>query len=471
MSRIGATISGFQQRLLNQLARTNQAAATSALRLSTGSRVNSPGDSPSSFLQVQLLQQRLSELAAVKSNVEVAANLGAEAQTTIDEIRTQLAAIRAELLLDEDGDLSPAERTASQAVIDDAVASIRSLVRSPILGQRFLDGSSHYTVSGVVTSQIERIDVFSLRGGATLSGTVATAATRGTVTYTGAAGAVNSGDATLTLGGRRGATAVSVVNGESLADVRDRINADSHATGITASVAGDDLVLTSVDYGAEAAIAVAVTSGTFNTSGTPAGTDAVVTINGKSIAANDVDGNRVSFHDQGIHAVIDLQPGFTGALSAMTISDEAVARFALSSRPSDTTAFALPGLQPELLGGVSGTLADLASGGALAGLGTHTSQAIRVVDEALARLAVAEGRVNAFADMAVASAARLTDGLTDELDSALDSINGVDEEAETALLAHQEALAANTISAMAILRDFQARVVNLLQLITQAAAR
>ena len=57
MSRIGASIAGFERVLLNNLARTDQAALTAALRLATGNKVNVPSDDPSAFAQLSWLEQ------------------------------------------------------------------------------------------------------------------------------------------------------------------------------------------------------------------------------------------------------------------------------------------------------------------------------------------------------------------------------------------------------------------------------
>jgi hypothetical protein len=172
------------------------------------------------------------------------------------------------------------------------------------------------------------VTVLSLSDDTTLAGAVTSAATRATVTYTGGGGSkINSGDATFTLTGQRGATVISVTHNESLSAVRDRINADSHDTGITAAVAGNNLIFTTVDYGSDASLLIDVTSGSFATAGSTAGTDAVVTINGQSIAADDVSGNRVWFRDQGVNVQIDFQAGFTGAFSSVAVADDSVARF------------------------------------------------------------------------------------------------------------------------------------------------
>ena len=173
----------------------------------------------------------------------------------------------------------------------------------------------------------------------------------------------------MTLTGERGSSVIQVTNGQTLTNAAAAINQVSHETGIVASVSSDDLTLTSVDYGEDATTGIDVTSGTFATSGTPQGSDAVVKVNGISISSAQVDGNRVRYISNGTHVAIDFQPGFTGAFSSISVLDDDVANFRLSADVGDVTQLGLPGVGTELLGGVSGTLSDLLSGGSLCASG------------------------------------------------------------------------------------------------------
>lgn len=466
MSRIGASITGFEQFLLTQLARINQSSVASAIRLSTGKIVNFPKDDPSAFFQIHRFEQQQSIVNDLRANIEVAATVGAESQKTVDEIRTQLNTIRTKLVEDENQTLTQAQRDANQVLIDAAIEKIRSLARTSINGRRYLDGSSDHSFSGLNPAQIKKINVLSLYDDTVISGTVTTPATQAIVTYTGLLGNIN-GSATFTLTGKRGSSTISVTNGEALAAARDRINNVSHKTGITASVTGDVLTFTTVDYGDAATIGINVTSGTFTTAGTYAGTDAVVTINGKSIPNSDVDGNLVSYREYGVNVQIDLKAGFVGALASVTISDDNVAKFALSTRASERTPFAVPPLFPNVLGGVSGIVTDVGSGGSLAGLGTKTSAAIRVIDEALAQMTVIDGRIDAFADVTVASSSRLMKEFSTQLQTSLDNINAVDEDAESLILAKNKGLTANTTYAMTVLQQQQEYILNIFKLMAQ----
>ena len=73
-----------------------------------------------------------------------------------------------------------------------------------------------------------------------------------------------------------------------------------------------------------------------------------------------------------------------------------------------------------MLGGPSGRLDQLASGGTLDGLDSNTSQAIRVVDEALADLTRIEGAVDGFFNSAITSTSDLLSALETDLEDAVD---------------------------------------------------
>ncbi|MBI2479766.1 MAG: hypothetical protein HYV60_14370 [Planctomycetia bacterium] len=464
MSRIGATISGLDQYFLTQLKNFDNEALKSAIRLATGKQVPLPAYDPSAFVLISSFENRLKVIDSTKTQVDVAANLGAETQLVLEQTRSNLESIRSALSLDEDLLLSSEERDAQQAIVDAAVLAIRDLAGTEINGRRVLDGSVNYTFSGRDNTQIKSIQAFAIRE-TSFSGSVSAAATQSSEQYTGLLGNVSTGDASFVLTGKRGSTTISVTNGEALTDVRDRINVDSHKTGITASVSGSQLDFTTVDYGDDATIDIDVTSGVFATSTTATGQDAVATINGKAISNAQIDGNRVSYTNNGTHVSFDFQEGFTGTFNTVTVSDERTQKFALTPDISKQTTFAVQGIQPELLGGVSGTLADLLSGGSLAGLGSNTSAALRVVDEALSKLTLIEGQVDAFADVTVDSASKLLAEFKGEVEDTLQALNGVNEDEESLILAKNQTLASNSLSALAIVQQQRFNSLGLLQLL------
>ncbi len=463
MSIYGVQFHGIEQLLLLNLQRINSQAAIHALRLSTGKRVNEPRDAPAEFVQISSFESQLAQIKATKLSVDLASNVGAAAQLSVDEIRTQLSTIRTKLVADAGLTLTSAQRDANQAQIDAAIDQINALSQTATNGKNYLNGSSYYSFQGRDPAQVKDVQVYSLRS-TTIAGTVSSAATRASATHTGAGMRIN-GAAAFTLTGERGSHAFTVTNNELLTDVRDRINQYSHETGITATVSGNLLTFTTVDYGTDAVINISVTSGTFATVATTAGADAVVTINGEAISSSNVDGNRVMYNRNGLHFTMDLVAGFSGALSTITVSDTNVSKFALTPNPARLTSFSIQSVAASAFSGISGVLTDIRTGGTVSGLGTNTSAAIRIVDEALGRLTQIEGQVDGFAEQTVASASRLMTSLQTGLEDTLTNLNGVDEDKETLALAALESLAANTVSALSILQQQNTNVLGILQLL------
>ncbi len=463
MSRISTNISGIERTLLNRLAESNAAVTISTLRLATGKKINSPADDPASFVYLSGLQSQLSNVTAAMVNVTAASSMITQAQTAIDSIQTQLSTIRTELLTDETRSLTGAQRADAQANIDAAIDQINTLAATAIGGRKLLDGSADYQIQGRSSSQVRELRVYSTGGSAlTIDGTVDTAATQAQLTYTGNTPADTViATATFTLTGETGSVEITVTADESLDNLVDAVNDTSHDTGIVASRVDEVVTFSSVDYGSDAAVDVDVSSGTFDVSdgGSVTGTDASVTINGQSYTG---DGNRVDVAENGVHYELDFYQGFSGDFNTISVGAEALT-FALSTEPFRESSLAIPSLQAGFLGRLSGSLDDLASGGGLDGLDANTSQAIRVVDEALAEVTRIEGVVDGFYNAAISSTSSLFSDIQDDLETAIDDVDLVDTTEETARLTFYSTLAYNAVSGLTILQQQRSSIVVVLQ--------
>ncbi len=462
MGRIGISLSGIERSLLNRLAEANAAATLSNLRIASGNMVGAPRDDPSAFFELSKLRSSLGKVTATAANVTAAGSMVSQTQTALAGVRTQLGLIRTELLQDETRSLTGAQRAEAQANIDAAIAQINALASTEIDGRRLLDGSAAFYVSGRNGDQIDDVTVYATGGGSlTVDGTVHTAATQAQLTYNGDSDQIN-GNATFTLTGDLGSVDYTVVDDTDLTTVRDLINADSHKTGVTVAISGSDLVFTSVEYGSDADITVDVSSGTFivgvGSSTSDVGTDATATLNNVTYTG---EGNLFTVTDGGAHFTVKLDPTFTGDLDAITIRGDALT-FALSTDVNRTSTLAISGVQAGKLGGTSGRLSQLASGGSLADLDGDTSQAIRVVDEALAQLTLVEGSVDGYYNAAISSSSSLLADMQTDIEGAIDDINLVDDTEETARMAYALDLAANAMAGLTIFRQQRSSIVMLI---------
>ena len=246
---------------------------------------------------------------------------------------------------------------------------------------------------------------------------------------------------------------------QTLAQVADAVNEVSHKTGVTAAAVGNQLTLTSVDYGSDAAISITVVSGTFNTTETQTAADAQATINGLAVTG---DGNRFTRSETGVLYEIEFAAGFEGDFDTLSISGEALT-FALSESLSHRSTVAIPGLDSIQLGGISGRLDQIASGGVYSGLDANTSRALRIVDEALGQVEVVQGAVEGFSTAAITSSSDLLSALQTELTNAVAQTDGYSQQEEETLLARNQQLASNAIAGLAILNQQRAEIVTLVQ--------
>jgi flagellin-like hook-associated protein FlgL len=468
MSRIGYTLSGIERQLLLNLSRSDAQIAMSTLRKATGHKINSPADNPSAFVQLSGLQSQLSNVSATLNNIQAAEGMVSQTQDGIASIQTQLGIIRTELLKDVNHTLTPDQRAAAQNTIDAAIKQINVLAGTRYDGKATLSGAGDFTYSGRDSSQVALVQVqqYSIPREQTIYGSVTSAATQAQLTYEGDLDDKVTSTATFTLTGTSGDQVITATAGDTLQSVADKVNNSSYTTGVTASVdtGNHHLIFTSVDYGSQAKAQIVVSSGSFITTGDTTGTNASGVINGQTISADSgqVSGNRFSVNDNGLVFDIQFTPGFTGTFNQITVSGSALT-FALSTDLYRTSTLAIPGMYAPELGGASGTLDQLATGGSISGLDANTAQALRVVNESLGNVTRISGAVDGFYNSAITSASNLMTKLQTDLQKQIDTIDKTDDQAEDANIAHYQALADNAVSGLAILNYQQQAIVDMIR--------
>jgi flagellin-like hook-associated protein FlgL len=115
------------------------------------------------------------------------------------------------------------------------------------------------------------------------------------------------------------------------------------------------------------------------------------------------------------------------------------------------------------LGGLSGMLSQLASGGAYSGLNGNASRAIRIVDEAIGDMTRIQGAVDGFSNATIASSAGLMQAIQKNYEDSIDAIDKVDDNEEQLLLAKNEILASNAVAGLAILAQQRLSIIDLIR--------
>lgn len=289
------------------------------------------------------------------------------------------------------------------------------------------------------------------------------AATAAKLVHEEAGGAI-SFNATFTIAGPLGtSTPIVITAGNSLSTVAGLINAQFGTTGVTASFDDAQLVLQSTTKGADAEIALNVTAGKFavdggNGDGSAQGEDAIT---GRGV----VSGNRFFISDNRFRYEVEFAGGFSGEFETINV-DRGALQFALAPDVQQLSTLAVPSLNAARLGGLSGTLAQLATGQAYGGLNANAAQAIRIADEAIGDLDRIEGLVDGFANSTISSSASLMTAFGEQIQTNIDAINQVDDEEEQVLLSKNEELINNAVASLAILSQQRSSI---LDLVRQAA--
>ncbi len=295
-------------------------------------------------------------------------------------------------------------------------------------------------------------------------------ATQGALYYSG--GTLTS-DLVLQLGGKNGFETFNFGSGSTNAQIRDAINLVSDATGISASVAsastsGTYLRLTSVEYGTDSFVSAKALSGSFDTKdGTNAtadravGTDVAVRINGVQAQGK---GLRASLNtstldlsfavNKNLNDDDNFSFSITGGGANFQIGPDVVS--------NQQARVGIQGVSTATLGGVSGKLFELRSGGAK-DLSTDTKGAAKVVDEVISIVTGLRGRLGAFQKTTLETNIATLNDTLENLTEAESSIRDADFAAESARLTRAQILVQSGTSVLSIANQNPQNVLSLLR--------
>ena len=258
--------------------------------------------------------------------------------------------IRANVVSAAGGGLSDAEIAAKQIEIDAALEAINRIGNTTSFGsKKLLDGSAGFSLTGVDSSQVTDIQVIANAGGGSQTPRieVTQAATAAALTFSDADATLDE-DISLVLSGDEGTTVLEFSAGATLDQIATAVAASSQSTGVTASVDGNDLTLSSVAVGSDASVSLEVLEGTFDTGATTAnGTDIAVNVDGIDFSGN---GNSVEVSTATLQVDMEFAEGFTGEVDPITITGDALT-FSFSPNVNDKATLGMPTITSSALGG------------------------------------------------------------------------------------------------------------------------
>src|SRR5262245_44435421 len=149
--------------LLNILNRTSADQSQSLTRLSTGSRINRGADDPAGLIASRVLDTELTAVNAAITNNQRTDSMLNVAEKAVNEVSGLINEIKSLAIqsANEDG-ISADEVAANQAQIDEALTAINRIIGSAEFnGKKLLDGSLGITTTGVDTTKLSDLRVFS----------------------------------------------------------------------------------------------------------------------------------------------------------------------------------------------------------------------------------------------------------------------------------------------------------------------
>ena len=207
-------------------------------------------------------------------------------------------------------------------------------------------------------------------------------------------------DSVFALSGLTGSEVFNFEAGTSIDQLAAAINLVQDATGVSASVNGTTLELLSTNYGSKAFVDIELieeeAGGTIRTAigegERDNGTDVVASVNGISAKAN---GNVISVNTATLDLNTTIETGFTGSIAFDITGGGAQFQLGPEVVSNQQARIGITSVNTARLGGVSGKLFQLGSGGS-ADLSSDPTTAAQIVDEAINQVTSLRGRLGAF---------------------------------------------------------------------------
>ncbi len=277
-----------------------------------------------------------------------------------------------------------------------------------------------------------------------------------------------SDNVTLQIGGADGVEIFTFQAGTSISALQAAISAFSDSTGVTATVNGTTLELTSTAYGSDAFVDVrvlsenssgTVTTGLGSTSSRSEGSDVVATVNGISALGN---GNELSLATSSLSLTTSAEAGFTGTINFTITGGGALFQLGPDVVSNQQARFGITSVNTSLLGGTSGKLFSLKSGES-ASLANDPTTAARIVNDAINKITSLRGRLGSFQRTTLETNKNALGDTLVNLTDAESTVRDADFAAETAALTRAQILVQSGTTVLAVANQNPQNVLALLR--------
>jgi flagellin len=444
--RINTNVSAMNA--LRNVSASGDAFAKSITRLSTGMRINSAADDPAGLIVSENFKAQLSGITQAMSNSQDAINYAKTAEGALAEVNNLLVTARAlAVAAGNTGSNTPTQIQADQNQLASLMQSITRISQQTQFGtKKLLDGSSGVNAAITNANLLGSLSIGGSFGGQALSanGSVVMTVNAASTQATFASRAFGANDAATVGAGAAGSftingTTITAVATDTVANVRDKINAVSAQTGVVATTNNTGVIqFTSTGYGTGAIINLSDSSGAVRNGGAgytnAAGTDgnATLLINGVSslftASRNGTDG--LTFSDADGNS-IKLTNAANSALTVnQTIGQVTVgaAQFQIGGNAGQTTTLSIGNFAASQLG--TGAVAGLNLSNLDVTSSSGATSAIQVIDAAIGQVSKFRGDIGSFQSNVLESNIRSLGAAKENLSATESSIVDTDVAAE-----------------------------------------
>lgn len=293
-----------------------------------------------------------------------------------------------------------------------------------------------------------------------------TADTKSTANTNNTGGGVLNDDLVLEIGGREGTEVFNFKAGSSVNQIADAIKLLSDSTGVTAVQSGQTVSFRSTSYGSKGLVTANVINeglaGTFkdNLSASRAtGSDIQATVNGVTATA---DGNKFSINTSALDLTLTVEDGSSKGFEFTVSGGGALFQLGGDVVSNQQARIGIGSISTARLGGISGKLYELASGGDKT-LKQDASGASKVVDEVIEKVASLRGRLGAFQRTTLESNTVALSDTVANLTEAESSIRDADFARESSALTRAQILVQSGTSVLGIANQNPQNVLSLLR--------
>ncbi len=477
MSRINTNVSSMIAQ--NTLGRSNSQLQTALNRLSTGLRINSGKDDPAGLIGSENLRRDITATRRAIGNSERAGHMIATADSALGQVSNLLNDIRG-LIVEaaNKGVLSSEQIAANQLQVDSSLEAIDRIAKTTTFqGRSLLDGSLDFQVTAGGTNGVGLDTVRDLRisnanlgtlGSLNVEVNIVNAAEQAALTIGSGAFTSNAlnDDLVIKLAGKAGAEVFTFQAGATVTDIVNAINLVKDATGVEATDTGGAIDLSSIAYGSKAFVNVEVitegSSGTFGANLSAirdTGADIQAIVNG--VRANG-DGNTLSINTSTLSLALTVDTASSTPVEFSIDGGGAIIQLGPNVVSNQQARLGIPSLNTGSIGGQTGRLYELRAGNQR-DLTTNPTDAAKIVDEVITKVAELRGRLGAFQKTTIESNIVSLSDLLNNLTEAESSIRDADFAQESAMLTRAQVLVQSGTSVLAIANQNPQNVLSLLR--------